>query len=56
MVGPNLLRLFCEAGYSGMYLFVLFELNLREGLELGGSCIFGSLGMVLPFVDVNSGS
>lgn len=55
MVGPNLLRLFCEAGYSGMYLFVLLELDLGEGLELGGSCIFGSLGMVLPFVDVNSG-
>jgi hypothetical protein len=56
MVGPDLRGLFCEARYSGMYLLVLLELDLGEGLELGGSCILGSLGIVLPFVYVNSGS
>lgn len=39
-----------------MYLLVLFELDLGEGLELGGSGIFESLGVVLPLVNVNSGS
>lgn len=39
-----------------MDLLVFLELDLGESLELSGGCIFGGFGMVLPLVNVDSGS